>query len=108
VARRRRADKDVDARNVRAHYDLGNELFQKILDETMMYSCAVFERPTESLAEASRHKLDRLANLLALAPGDRVLEIGTGWGGFAVHAAMHYGCHLTTTTISQRQHEFAR
>ena len=67
VARRRRADKDRDARNVRAHYDLGNEFFQRILDETMMYSCAVFERPTDSLAEASVHKLDRLANLLALA-----------------------------------------
>ena len=108
VARRRRADKDRDARNVRAHYDLGNEFFQRILDETMMYSCAVFERPTDSLAEASVHKLDRLANLLALAPGDRVLEIGTGWGGFAVHAATHYGCHVTTTTISQRQYEFAQ
>ena len=108
VARRRRADKDRDARNVRAHYDLGNEFFQRILDETMMYSCAVFERPTDSLAEASVHKLDRLANLLALAPGDRVLEIGTGWGGFAVHAATYYGCHVTTTTISPRQYEFAR
>ena len=74
----------------------------------MMYSCAVFERPTDSLAEASVHKLDRLANLLALAPGDRVLEIGTGWGGFAVHAATHYGCHVTTTTISPRQYEFAQ
>jgi cyclopropane-fatty-acyl-phospholipid synthase len=108
VARRRRADKDRDAANVRAHYDLGNEFFQRILDETMMYSCAVFERPTDSLAEASVHKLDRLANLLALAPGDRVLEIGTGWGGFAVHVATHYGCHVTTTTISQRQYEFAQ
>ena len=108
VARRRRVDKDRDARNVRAHYDLGNDFFQRILDETMMYSCAVFERPTASLAEASVHKLDRLANLLALAPGDRVLEIGTGWGGFAVHAATHYGCHVTTTTISPRQYEFAR
>ena len=58
-----------------------------MLDETMMYSCAVFERPTDSLADASVHKLDRLANLLELGPGDRVLEIGTGWGGFAIHAA---------------------
>ena len=108
VARRRRADKDRDARNVRAHYDLGNEFFERILDETMMYSCAVFERPTDSLADASVHKLDRLANLLALAPGDRVLEIGTGWGGFAIHAATRYGCDVTTTTISQRQYEFAQ
>ena len=68
IARRRRADKDRDARNVRAHYDLGNEFFQRILDETMMYSCAVFERPTDSLAEASVHKLDRLANLPRLHP----------------------------------------
>jgi cyclopropane-fatty-acyl-phospholipid synthase len=108
VARRRRTDKDRDARNVRAHYDLGNEFFQRILDDTMMYSCAVFERSTDSLADASVHKLDRLANLLALAPGDRVLEIGTGWGGFAVHAATHYGCDVTTTTISQRQYEYAQ
>jgi cyclopropane-fatty-acyl-phospholipid synthase len=108
VARRRHSDKGRDARNVRAHYDLGNEFFQRILDETMMYSCAVFERPMDSLAEASVHKMDRLADLLALAPGDRVLEIGTGWGGFAVHAASHYGCHVTTTTISQRQYEFAQ
>jgi cyclopropane-fatty-acyl-phospholipid synthase len=108
IARRRRVDKDRDARNVRAHYDLGNEFFQRILDETMMYSCAVFERPTESLAEASVHKLDRLANLLVLAPGDRVLEIGTGWGGFAIHAATRYGCDVTTTTISPRQYEFAQ
>ncbi len=108
IARRRRPDKDRDARNVRAHYDLGNEFFQQILDDTMMYSCAVFERPDDSLADASVHKLDRLAGLLALAPGDHVLEIGTGWGGFAVHAATRYGCRVTTTTISQRQYEFAR
>jgi len=108
VTRRRRADKDRDARNIRAHYDLGNEFFQRILDDTMMYSCAVFERPTDSLAEASVHKLDRLAGLLGLGPADRVLEIGTGWGGFAVHAATRYGCHVTTTTISPRQYEFAR
>ncbi|HEY1739000.1 MAG TPA: cyclopropane-fatty-acyl-phospholipid synthase family protein [Acidimicrobiia bacterium] len=105
---RPRGDKERDARNIRAHYDLGNEFFQRILDETMMYSCAVFERPSDSLADASVHKLDRLANLLALEPDDRVLEIGTGWGGFAVHAATHYGCHVTTTTISPSQYEFAR
>src|SRR3954451_4157504 len=108
VARRRRSDKGKDALNVRAHYDLGNEFFERILDETMMYSCAVFDRPTDSLAESSVHKLDRLARSLALAPGDRVLEIGTGWGGFAVHVAKNYGCHVTTTTISHRQYEFAQ
>jgi cyclopropane-fatty-acyl-phospholipid synthase len=67
----------------------------------------VFEQPNESLADASVHKLDRLARLLALTPADHVLEIGTGWGGFAVHAATHYGCHVTTTTISEQQYEFA-
>ena len=87
IARRRRPDKQRDRRNVRAHYDLGNDFFQRFLDDTMMYSCAVFDAPGQSLADASRAKLDRLARLLELGPGDRVLEIGTGWGGFAIHAA---------------------
>jgi cyclopropane-fatty-acyl-phospholipid synthase len=108
VARLRRADRKRDRRNIRAHYDLGNELFQHLLDDTMMYSCAVFESPDDSLETASRAKLDRLARILQLSPEDRVLEIGTGWGGFAVHAAGTYGCHVTTTTISKEQYEFAR
>jgi cyclopropane-fatty-acyl-phospholipid synthase len=74
----------------------------------MMYSCAVFDEPGVPLEQASRTKLDRLADRLELAPGDHVLEIGTGWGGFAIHAARRYGCRVTTTTISSEQHAFAR
>ena len=94
-------------RNIAAHYDLGNDFFRLFLDETMMYSCALFERPKMSLKEASIAKLDRICQHLNLQPGDRVVEIGTGWGGFALHAATHYGCHVTTTTISERQHQWA-
>ncbi len=106
IARLRRADLDRDARNVRAHYDLGNDFFQHVLDETMAYSCAIFDAPGISLAEASRAKFDRLARALHLSAGDRLLEIGTGWGGFALHAAERYGCLVTTTTISRAQYEF--
>ncbi len=74
----------------------------------MMYSCAVFDAPGQTLEDASRAKLARLARLLELAPGDRVLEIGTGWGGFAIYAAREHGCHVTTTTISAEQYEHAR
>jgi cyclopropane-fatty-acyl-phospholipid synthase len=95
-------------RNIQAHYDLGNDFFQLFLDPTMMYSSAVFERPEMTLEEASTAKLERICRKLALKPGDRVMEIGTGWGGFAIHAARHYGCHVTTTTISRQQHELAR
>jgi cyclopropane-fatty-acyl-phospholipid synthase len=94
-------------RNISAHYDLGNAFFALFLDETMMYSCALFERPGMTLAEASRAKLDAVCRKLALEPGDHVLEIGTGWGGFAMHAARHYGCRVTTTTISPSQHALA-
>ena len=107
VLRLRRPDPARDARHVRAHYDLGNDFFAQLLDETMAYSCAVFDRPGISLADASREKFDRLARLLDLRPGDRLLEIGTGWAGFALHAAQRYGCLVTTTTISQRQYEHA-
>ena len=94
-------------RNIAAHYDLGNEFFSLWLDETMMYSSALFERPDMTLKEASEAKLDRICRKLELTPDDHVLEIGTGWGGFAVHAAKHYGCRVTTTTISRQQFEFA-
>jgi cyclopropane-fatty-acyl-phospholipid synthase len=93
-------------RNVAAHYDLGNEFFQLFLDETMMYSAAVFERPDMTLEEASIAKIDRICRKLALSPDDHLLEIGTGWGWFAIHAARTYGCRVTTTTISPSQHEF--
>lgn len=95
-------------RNISAHYDLGNDFFRLWLDETMMYSSAVFERADMSLYEASVAKLDRICQKLELGPGDHVLEIGTGWGGFAVHAASKYGCNVTTTTISREQYEFAK
>jgi cyclopropane-fatty-acyl-phospholipid synthase len=100
-------------RNIAAHYDLGNELFALFLDEDMMYSSAIFEDAdesigAESLEQASRRKLDRICGKLDLRPADRVIEIGTGWGGFAMHAAKHYGCHVTTATISQEQHDYAQ
>ena len=95
-------------RNIAAHYDLGNDFFQLWLDETMMYSSAVFERDDMSLREASEAKLERICRKLELGPDDHVLEIGTGWGGFALHAASRYGCRITTTTISREQHEFAK
>ncbi|MCA9041164.1 MAG: class I SAM-dependent methyltransferase [Planctomycetaceae bacterium] len=95
-------------RNIHEHYDLGNDFFQLFLDETMMYSSAYFEREDCSLKEASEAKLDLICRKLQLAPEDHVLEIGTGWGGFAEHAARQYGCRVTTTTISQEQYDFAQ
>jgi len=94
-------------RNIAAHYDLGNDFFELFLDETMMYSSAVFPRSGMTLAEGSCEKLDMICRKLAIGPGDRVLEIGTGWGGFALHAARNYGCHVTTTTISREQYRYA-
>lgn len=94
-------------KNIAAHYDLGNEFFRLMLDETMMYSCACFERPNATLAEASRAKNDRICRKLQLVASDHLLEIGSGWGGFAIHAASHYGCRVTTTTISRRQYDLA-
>ncbi len=103
----RRNSRSGSRRNVAAHYDLGNELFALFLDETMMYSSALFPHPDAGLKEASLAKLDRICRKLELEPRDHLLEIGTGWGGFAVHAAKHYGCRVTTTTISKQQYEFA-
>jgi cyclopropane-fatty-acyl-phospholipid synthase len=94
-------------RNIAAHYDLGNDFYQLFLDPTMAYSCGIFERDDSSLAEASLAKFDRICRKLGLTFGMQVLEIGTGWGGFAIHAAQHFGCHVTTTTISQQQHDLA-
>jgi cyclopropane-fatty-acyl-phospholipid synthase len=95
-------------RRIAAHYDLGNELFALFLDRTMMYSCAVFEQPQASLEEASLAKLERVCTKLALRADDHLLEIGSGWGGLAIYAAQHYGCRVTTTTISREQHAYAR
>lgn len=94
-------------RNIAAHYDLGNELFRLFLDDNLMYSSAIFATPDESLESASARKLDRICRKLDLRPSDHVIEIGTGWGGFALHAARHYGCRVTTTTISKEQHALA-
>jgi cyclopropane-fatty-acyl-phospholipid synthase len=94
-------------RNISDHYDLGNDFFAIFLDPTMTYSCAVFDGPEATLKQGSTLKYDLICRKLGLTPGDEVLEIGTGWGGFALHAARHYGCHVTTTTISRRQCEFA-
>jgi cyclopropane-fatty-acyl-phospholipid synthase len=94
-------------RNIAAHYDLGNTLFELFLDDSMMYSSAIFASADDSLESASRRKLDRICSKLELSPATRVVEIGTGWGGFALHAARHYGCHVTTTTISREQHDEA-
>jgi len=94
-------------RNISAHYDLGNDFFALWLDETMMYSSAIFESDEMSLHEAQLARLDHICRTLGLEPGDHVVEIGTGWGGFALHAARHYGCRITTTTISREQYELA-
>ncbi len=110
------AARGIRARNTRArsrraiaaHYDLGNEFFESMLDETMMYSSAYFPRAGMTLAEASAAKLELVCDELDLRPDDHVIEIGGGWGGFAVHAARTRGCRVTTTTISSEQYEYAR
>ena len=93
--------------NIAAHYDLGNEFFQLFLDSTMMYSSAIFDDPAVSLELASAAKLDEICHQLELKPEDHLLEIGTGWGGMAIHAAKHFGCKVTTTTISREQYDYA-
>jgi cyclopropane-fatty-acyl-phospholipid synthase len=102
-----RNSREGSARNISAHYDLGNDLYSLMLDETMAYSCGIFEHPQSTLAQASRAKFDAACRKLELSASDHLLEIGTGWGGLALHAARHYGCRVTTTTISQAQFEFA-
>lgn len=99
--------RDGSRRNIAGHYDLGNDFYKLFLDETMMYSCAVFEHEGQSLCDASVAKLERIAQKLDLRPEDHLLEIGTGWGGMALHAAGRYGCRVTTTTISRAQYDLA-
>lgn len=94
-------------KNISAHYDLGNDFFELWLDSRMQYSAAIFEEADADLEAAQLAKLDRLCRKLDLSEGDHLLEIGTGWGGLAVHAAKHYGCRVTTTTISDEQYEYA-
>jgi cyclopropane-fatty-acyl-phospholipid synthase len=103
-----RNSKTGSARNISAHYDLGNDLYRLMLDETMAYSCGIFLREDATLHEASIAKFDAVCRKLALTPNDHLVEIGTGWGGLAIHAAEQYGCRVTTTTISREQHDFAK
>jgi cyclopropane-fatty-acyl-phospholipid synthase len=102
-----RNSRDTSRRHISSHYDLGNDLFALYLDESMMYSSAVFPDPDASLAEAQQYRLERICGTLELGPDDHLLEIGTGWGAMAVHAASRYGCRVTTTTISREQREGA-
>jgi cyclopropane-fatty-acyl-phospholipid synthase len=95
-------------KNIQAHYDIGNDFFKLFLDPTMMYSCALFESKEMTLEEASIHKLDTICKKLALSPEDHIVEIGTGWGGFAIYAAKNYKCKVTTTTISQEQYNYTK
>ena len=97
----------IAQRNIREHYDLSNDFFALWLDDTMMYSAAKWERADATLQEAQIAKNDALCRKLRLQPDDHVLEIGTGWGGWSLHAARHYGCRVTTVTISRQQHDLA-
>jgi cyclopropane-fatty-acyl-phospholipid synthase len=94
-------------RNISQHYDVGNELYQLFLDETMNYSCGMFENDTATMHEASLAKMERICRKLNLQPGDHLVEIGSGWGGLAIYAAKHFGCRVTTTTISREQYNMA-
>jgi cyclopropane-fatty-acyl-phospholipid synthase len=104
----RRNSRAGSRRNIAAHYDLGNDFFRLFLDETLMYSATTFEHPAQSLHDAQLARLDRICRKLDLKPADHLLEIGTGWGGLALHAARHFGCRVTTTTISREQWRLAR
>jgi cyclopropane-fatty-acyl-phospholipid synthase len=104
----RKNTREGSRKNITAHYDLGNDFYSLFLDKTMTYSCGIFDHPECSLSEASIAKYDRICRKLNLSSKDRVLEIGTGWGGFALHAAKNYGCKITTTTISKEQFSYAQ
>jgi cyclopropane-fatty-acyl-phospholipid synthase len=95
-------------RNISEHYDLGNDFYKLFLDPTMTYSSALFTSPAQTLEQAQTAKYDRLCRQLKLQPGEHVLEIGSGWGGFSLHAAKNYGVHITTVTISGEQFKYAR
>lgn len=106
--RARRNTRQGSRRNIAAHYDLGNDFYRLFLDETMTYSSAVFASPDQSLADAQRNKYRRIAEGAGLVTGQHVLEIGSGWGGFALYAAGELGCRVTSITISREQHDLAR
>ena len=108
IHKRRKNTLSGSKKNILAHYDLSNEFYQLWLDDTMTYSCGIFENKDSTMKEASIKKLDSLINKLSVKPGDTILEIGTGWGSFACHAAKEYGCKVITTTISDSQYDFAK
>jgi cyclopropane-fatty-acyl-phospholipid synthase len=108
TAAARRSTRARRRRDIAAHYDIGNELFERMLDSTLSYSCAVFAHKRVTLEKAQIAKLERVCAKLELGPDDRVIEIGSGWGGFALYAASTRGCHVTTTTISEQQHRKIR
>ena len=108
IHRRRKNTLSGSKKNILAHYDLSNEFYQLWLDDTMTYSCGIFENKNSTMKEASIKKLDSLINKLNVKPGDTILEIGTGWGSFACHAAKEYGCKVITTTISDSQYDYAK
>jgi cyclopropane-fatty-acyl-phospholipid synthase len=106
--RRNRNTEAGSKKNIAYHYDLGNDFYRLFLDESMAYSCGYYRSPEDSLEAAQERKFDVICRKLQLDPQDRLLEIGTGWGGFAAYAAENYGCHVTTTTISRQQHDYAQ
>lgn len=105
---RNRNSQQQAKRNISAHYDIGNNLYKSFLDETMMYSAAIYPSQQATLEQAQRHKLDLICKKLKLTAEDHLLEIGTGWGGLALHAATQYGCKVTTTTISDEQYQWVK
>ena len=105
---RKKNTREGSQQNIFDHYDLGNDFFSLFLDETLTYSCGIFKTPETSLQEASVAKLERVCELLELTERDHVLEIGCGWGSFAIHAAKNYGCRVTGATISREQYDLAR
>lgn len=105
---RNKNSKTQARKNIAAHYDLGNEMYRLFLDNSMMYSSAVYPDDTADLASAQQHKLEIICQRLQLKSTDHLIEIGTGWGSMAIYAAQHYGCKVTTTTISQQQYDYAK
>lgn len=105
---RSRNNHEGSKKNILAHYDIGNDLYARFLDPEMMYSAAIYPTEETTLDEAQIHKLDAICQQLQLTSNDHLLEIGTGWGGMAIYAAQHYGCKVTTTTISDAQHQYTQ
>jgi cyclopropane-fatty-acyl-phospholipid synthase len=107
IYKRRKNTSEGSRRNIAAHYDLGNDFYALFLDQTMTCSCNIFEHEAATLEEAAIAKYDRICRKLRLRPDNHLIEVGSGWGGFAIHAAQNYGCRVTTTTISRKQFDLA-